>query len=74
MIHLGALQKALVVKNPHANTGDTRDAGSSLGHEDPQAGEHGNPLWHACLKNHVDRGSWQSMVHGTAKSQTALSY
>ena len=27
---------ALVVKNPHANAGDTRDAGSSLGHEDPQ--------------------------------------
>ena len=30
-----AFQVALVVKNPPANAGDTRDSGSSLGQEDP---------------------------------------
>ena len=33
----------------------------------------GNPLQHYCLRNPIDRGSWQATVHGVAKSQTRLS-
>ena len=35
MCNIGASQVALVVKNPFANEGDIRDAGSILGWEDP---------------------------------------
>ena len=37
------------------------------------AGGHGNPLQYSCLGNPMDRGAWQAMVHGVAKSQTRLS-
>ena len=43
-----------VVKNPPANTGDIRDAGSIPGSEEP-------------LKNPMYRGAWQATVHGVAK-------
>ena len=33
----------------------------------------GNPLQYSCLENSMDRGAWQDMVHGIAKSQTRLS-
>ena len=55
-----AFQVALVVKNPPANAGDTRDSGSSLGQEDPLDG---NPLQYSCLEKPMDRGAWQATVH-----------
>ena len=30
----------------------------------------GNPLQSSCLENPMDRGAWQAIVHGVAKSQT----
>ena len=33
----------------------------------------GNPLWYSCLGNPMDRGAWQAVVHGVAKSWTGLS-
>ena len=36
-------------------------------------GGHGNPLLYSCLQNLMDRGTWQPIVHGVAKSQTRLS-
>ena len=30
----------------------------------------GNPLQYSCLENSVDRGAWQAIVHGLAKSWT----
>ena len=33
----------------------------------------GNSLQHSCLENLMDRGAWQAIVHGIAKSQTWLS-
>ena len=33
----------------------------------------GNPLQYSCLGNPMDRGVWQPMVHGVAKSWTWLS-
>ena len=40
----------------------------SLGQEDPLEGEHGNPLQYSCLGNPMDRGAWQTIVLGVAKS------
>ena len=50
-MYMGAPQVALVVKNPPANAGDTRDAGSipELG-TSPGRG-HGNPLQYSFLEN-----------------------
>ena len=30
----------------------------------------GNPLQYSCLENPMDRGAWQAIVHGVAKSRT----
>ena len=47
---VGASQVSLVVKNPPANAGDTREAGSDLGLERSPGGGHGNPLQDSCLR------------------------
>ena len=36
-------------------------------------GGHGNPLQYVDLENSMDKGAWQAIVHGVAKSQTLLS-
>ena len=62
----------LVVKNPPANAGDTRDVSSIAGlGRSPGAGN-GNPLQYSCLGNPVDRGAWRAIVHGVVKSETQL--
>ena len=44
-----------VVKNPPANAGDTRDAGSIPGSErSPEVGN-GKPLQYSCLENSMGR-------------------
>ena len=35
-------------------------------------GKKGNPLQYSCLENSMDRGAWQSTVHGVTKSWTWL--
>ena len=67
-----AFSVVLMVKNPPANAGDVREAGSIPGWEDPPGG-HGNPLQYSCLENPMDIGAWQRTVHPIAKSQTRLS-
>ena len=37
-------------------------------------GGNGNPLQYFCLENLMDRGAWQAVIHGIAKSWTRLSY
>ena len=32
----------------------------------------GSPLQDSCLENPMDRGAWQTTVHGVAKSRTTL--
>ena len=32
----------------------------------------GNPLQYSCLENPMDRGAWQTAVHGVTKSWTRL--
>ena len=69
---LWASQVALVVKNPPAYAGDVRDAGLIPGLKRSPGRGHGNPSQYSCLENPMDRGAWQTTVHGIAKSQTRL--
>jgi len=57
-----------VVKNPPANAGDVRDAGSIPGSGRFPGGGHGNPLQHSCLEHPKDRGVWR----GPGKELTGL--
>ena len=66
---LGASQVALVVKNPPANAGDSRDVSLIPGLGRFPGGGHDNPLLYSCLENPVDRGAWWAMVHGVTKSE-----
>ena len=63
-----ASQVTLVVKNPSANAGDRRDAGSIPGSGRSPGGGHGNPLQYSCLENPMDRGEGRATVHGVAES------
>ena len=45
----------------------------SLGWEDSPGEGNANSLQYSCLENSMDRGAWQAVVHGVAKSQTRLS-
>ena len=49
------------------------DLGSIPGLGRSPGGGLGNPLQYSCLENQVDRGAWQAIVHGVAKSWTWLS-
>ena len=58
-----------MVKNPPANAGDIRDAGSILGWEEPL--KEGTATHSSiCLENPKDRGAPWATVHGAAKSRT----
>ena len=63
---------ALVVKNPPASAGDTRDAGSIPGLGRSPGEGHSNPLQYSFLENPMDRGAWPATVHRVAESQTQL--
>ena len=55
-----------MVKNPHANAGDVRDARLIPGSGNSPGGRHGNSLQYSCLENPTDR----TTVHGVEKSWT----
>ena len=64
-----------MLKNPPANAGDIREAGSIPGLGRSPRGGHGNPLQYSCLENPMDRGTWQAyslQSYRVAKSQTWL--
>ena len=67
--YLGS-QVVLVVKNPPANAGDLRDAGSIPGSGRCPGGGNGNPLQYSCLRKLVDTEAWRAIVHGVAESNT----
>ena len=56
-------------KNPPANAGDIRDAGSIPGSGRSSEEGHGNPLQYSCLENPMDRGAWWAKVHMVRKSR-----
>ena len=58
------------VKNPPANAGDSRDAGSIPGSGRSPGVGNGNPFHYSCLENSMDRGAWQARIHGVPKSLT----
>ena len=61
----------LVVKNPPANAGDIRDAGSIPGSGRSSGAGHGNPL-QLFFPGEItmDRGAWQTTVHGISELDT----
>ena len=61
-----------MVKNLPASLGDIRDMGSVPRQGRFPGGGHGDPLQYCCLKNPMDRGTWQAIVHRVSKSQTQL--
>ena len=63
-----ASQVVLVVKNPTANAGDTRDSGSIPGSGRSPGGGHDNSLQYSCLENRMDRGARKAIIHRVAKS------
>ena len=67
-LHFRSPQVALVVKNLPANAGDIRDVGLIPGSGRSLGGGNSNPFQHSCLGNPMDRGAWQTTVHGVAKS------
>ena len=66
----GASLVAQMVKNQPANAeimGSIPGLGRSPGEGN------GNPLQYSYLENPMDRGTWQTVVHGVTKSWTLLS-
>ena len=49
------------------STCSTRDMGSILGSERSPGKGNGCPLQYSCLENSMDRGAWQTTVHGVAE-------
>ena len=62
-----------MVKNLPGNEGDVRDPSSIPGSGRSPGEGHGSPFQHSCLKNSMDRGTWQATVHSVAQSWTTLS-
>ena len=59
-----------MIKNSPGDAGDIKDTGSIPGLGRFPGEGHGNPLWHSCLENPMDRGAWQVIVHRVAQSWT----
>ena len=59
-------------KNPPANTGDIRDAGSIPGLRRSPGGGYGNPLQYSCLENPHGLQGLAATVHRITESQTLL--
>ena len=63
---------ALLVKSLPANARDIIDGGWVPGSGRSPGGGHGSLLQYLCLENLMDRGDWQAIVGGVAKSRTQL--
>ena len=58
-----------MIKNPPANTGDTKDTGLiPASGRSPGVGN-GNLLQHSFLENSMGREAWRVTVHGAIKGQ-----
>ena len=55
-----------MVKNPPANTGDARDAGSVSGSGRSPGEGNGSPLQYSYLGNPMDRRAWRAPVQRVA--------
>jgi len=70
-LRIQASQVALLVKNPPADAGDTRDADSIPGLGRSSGEGRGNPRQYSCLENPMDKGAWWATVHGVAELYTS---
>ena len=61
---------ALVVKDPPATAGDTRDVGSLTGSGRSPRGGHGTPVQYSCLENPTDGAAWLATDHRVAEVAT----
>ena len=59
-------------KESTCNAGVAEDTGSIPGLGRSPGGALGYPLQYSCLENPMNRGAWQAIVPGVAKSQTRL--
>jgi len=59
-----------VGSNGKESTCNVGDLGSIPGSGRSLREGNGNPLQYSCLRNPMDRGAWQTTVHGVAKGQT----
>ena len=59
-------------KESACNAGDRGDTGLIPRSGKSPGGGNGNPLQYSCLENPMDRGAWQAIIHGVAKSGTRL--
>ena len=66
------LSYRLIVKNPPANAGDTKDVGSIPGWGRYPGEGNDNPLQYSCLGNVMDRRAWNATVQEVAKCQTRM--
>ena len=57
-------------KESTCSAGYSVDVGLILGLGRSPRERNGYPLQCSCLDNSLDRGTWQTIVHGTTKSQT----
>ena len=62
-----------LVKNPHANAGDTGDADLIPGSGRVPGVGNSNPLHYPCVENSMNRGAWQAIIHVVTKNRTRLS-
>ena len=61
------------MKNLPPSAGDKGDMGLILELGRSPGGGNGNSHQYSCLKNPMDRGVWQAIIPGVAKSRTPLS-
>ena len=70
LCHLSHKGSPMVKDNSTCNA---KDAVLISGSERSPGGGTGKPFQYSCLGNPMNRGGWQAIVHGVAKSQTQLS-
>ena len=63
------LPQCLSGKESACNAGDKEEVGSVPGSVRSSGGGNGNPLQCFCLKNPMDRGTWQATVQRAGKIQ-----
>ena len=68
-----ALPDGSAGKETACNAGDTRDTGLIPGSGGSPGKGNGNPLQYSFLENPMDKGAWQAIIQGVAKSRTQLS-
>ena len=69
MLFLDSTQSDSVVKNLPANGGDV---GSIPGLGRPPGERNGKLFQYSCLGNLMDRGAWQSTVHGVTEESDII--